>query len=93
VSTTIERYADDPDARIDWPITHRTGGTVDWPSPQVIATSRGVATTIACAWQGDPATERDLRIPLDSLAVGSYTLRLLVPGDNDIPLVGTVRLR
>lgn len=87
-----DRYADDPDAFIVYPIGPRTPSTdpdkpdpdTDWSDP-VVTTTGG--TTLQAAWLDDPAPTRRLRVPLAGLAAGrSYALRLVVSADNDIPL-------
>ena len=88
-------YADDPDVNVSYPIKDAKGGDLDFtPVVQVAG-----QPDITAAWDGTVrphptetgSTERDLKIPLTGLAAGSYRLRLVIPGDNDIPL-GTVRL-
>lgn len=86
------RYADDADAHVDYPITDATGANVDWASPSATATQGTTVVTVACTWVGNPAATRTLRVPVGALGVGWHTLRLIVPGDNDVEL-GRVRLR
>jgi hypothetical protein len=81
-------YVDDPDAAATYPVTDTQGGVLDWIDPTVV-TEDGIE--LAAEWLGAADSERDLKVPLDTLLVGSYFLRLIVPGDNDIPL-GTVTI-
>ena len=80
------RYENDPDANVVYPITDANGADVDWASPSVTATKSGVSATVACTWLGSAAPTRNLKVPVDTLAVGTHSLRLVVPNENDIPL-------
>lgn len=84
---TTTYYVDDPDAAVTYPVTDSLGGVLDFEP--LVVTNDG--TELTGTWLGDPDSARDLKVPLDTLAVGSYFLRLIVPGDNDIPL-GTVTI-
>lgn len=70
------------DATIVYPITDSEGGLIDWANPQVKAGDE----TLPATWLGDPATTRDLEVPLDALGVGTYTLWLVIPGQTDVRL-------
>lgn len=81
-------YANDPDVNVVYPITDAQGGTLDF-SPVVQVTGH---TDITGVWLGDPGPSRDLKVPLIGLPAGPlHRLRLVIPGDNDVPL-GQVRL-
>jgi hypothetical protein len=80
-------FADDADARVDFQITDSTGGTNDWATPTVNATSNGGTTVaITAVWQGDPGASRVLRVPMAGLTPGRHRLRLVVPDGNDVDL-------
>ena len=80
------RYADDADAHVDYPITDVNGSNVDWATPTVKAVKSGAEVTVTCTWLGSAAPTRSLKVPLDALGVGTHSLRLVVPNENDIPL-------
>jgi hypothetical protein len=84
-------YADDPDAHVVITVTDALGGDFDF-DPVV----RTGATDITAAWTADAAiaggvSTRELDVPLSGLTRGSHSLRLVVPGDNDVAL-GSVYL-
>jgi hypothetical protein len=83
-------YADDPDAHWTFDVDSAAGDTLDW-TPVLVAAKAG-PYEIPATWLGDPAPSRQLRVPLDTLAVGVHTLYLKVPGGNDFAL-GTVNMR
>jgi hypothetical protein len=76
-------YTDDPDRHWTRQITDEAGNDLDW-EPLVAAGSG--AYDITAAWQGTVGPTREIKVPLDSLTAGHYTLFLKVPGGNDYSL-------
>jgi hypothetical protein len=76
-------YSDDPDASCTFTVTDKAGNDLDW-APLVAV--KGGDYDITAEWLGDPAPERKVKVPLDSLAAGSHALYLKVPGGNDLRL-------
>jgi hypothetical protein len=79
-------FADDDDVHVVVRVTDTYGGMLDF-SPTVLV---GDATKTG-TWLTDEGYERDLRIPLDGLSPGTYSMRLSITGDNDLDM-GTVTL-
>lgn len=72
-------FADDPDAYAVYTVSDSFGSLMDFdPNVRV-----GTTTKIA-SWLSDVGYERDLKVPLTGLSKGTYTLRLIIPGDNDL---------
>lgn len=84
---TVTIYADDPEAFWDFTVTSRDGADLDWATPLVAAGSGDYL--LSGTWQGTAGPTRDLRVPLDTLAVGLHNLYLRVPGGTDF-LIGQV---
>lgn len=76
-------YDDDTDAHLDRTITDNNGTDLTFTP---IAAAGDGAYDITCTWQGTVGPVRVLRIPVDTLPVGSHHLYLQVPGGNDLDL-------
>jgi len=74
-------YADDPDVHVVYALTDSAGDLDFTPVVQVKGHD-----DITASWVGDPGPARSLRVPLAGLPSGIHTLRLVVPGDNDVHL-------
>lgn len=87
-------YAGDPEMTITFPITDTTGGALAFPPAITATTAAGATAQITGEWLGaattvGAATQRDLKIPLGTLAAGLWSLRLGGTGVQDF-FVGNV---
>lgn len=77
-------YADDPDVHVVFPVTDREGQNITISPATVMVDG---FSDITATWLGDPAPVRNLKVPLYGLPpMVELKLRLVVPGDNDVPL-------
>lgn len=77
-------YDDDVDAFWDFTVTSSNGAVLDW-TPVNVALGTGPYTR-AATWQGDPGTERTLRVPFSGVAAGTHHVHLDVPGGTNFEL-------
>lgn len=79
-------YLDDADAYVGWEVTDGEGQTLDWADPEIAI---GAGDFLSAAWQGDPASTREIRLPMPlglDLDPGTHTAYLKVPNGTDFQL-------
>lgn len=80
-------YVGDPGAHIVVPVTSEAQPPqpVDLaPTVRAVNAFDTTVTITSAAWDDDPAPTRDLRVPLDTLPAGLWSLRLVIDDSPDL---------